>query len=189
MDSSRNELNHPNIVLIAIRDNPSLVPHYQPISLWNVSYKIISKIMAALLKPIMSNLISSPRMLLCRIDIFKRSSFWWWKLISRRHLIRSIGGSWMRSYGVLDFRKNGGRSFSSVCLLCPSLFFLTGVHWINLAFYIYLGNGCTLLRGELSRMWRSYPWHKNYIASSSYLPFAFCKWLVVLLQGKLERSM
>lgn len=51
-------LNHTFVTLIPKRDNPHLVEHFRPISLCNVIYKIISKILANRLRPLLDQIIS-----------------------------------------------------------------------------------------------------------------------------------
>lgn len=53
------ELNHINIVLIPKIQNPTMVTHFRLISLSNVAYKIISKLLAFRLKRVISKLISN----------------------------------------------------------------------------------------------------------------------------------
>jgi hypothetical protein len=48
------EFNHTNIALIPKVDHPSQVNHFRPISLTNFNYKIISKILANRLKPLLA---------------------------------------------------------------------------------------------------------------------------------------
>lgn len=52
------ELNHTNIVLISKVDNPRKITQFQPISLCNVVYKIISKVLTNRLKKVVSKVIS-----------------------------------------------------------------------------------------------------------------------------------
>lgn len=51
-------LNQTNIALIPKIDNPSTPNHFRPISLCNKAYKIISKILALRLKPLLPKIIS-----------------------------------------------------------------------------------------------------------------------------------
>jgi hypothetical protein len=52
------ELNHTHLALIPKIENPSKVSHFRPISLSNFAYKIISKILANRLKPLLKKIIS-----------------------------------------------------------------------------------------------------------------------------------
>ena len=51
------DLNQTNIALIPKIKNPTKMSDFQPISLCNISYKIISKVLANRLKPILSTII------------------------------------------------------------------------------------------------------------------------------------
>ena len=53
------EVNCSLIVLIPKISNPSTVNHFRPISLCNVIYKIISKLLTAKLRPHLDKIISS----------------------------------------------------------------------------------------------------------------------------------
>jgi hypothetical protein len=52
------EFNHTHIALIPKVDNPSSVNYFRPISLTNFNYKIISKILVNILKPLLHTIIS-----------------------------------------------------------------------------------------------------------------------------------
>lgn len=52
------DLNHTNIVLIPKNTHPETISQYRPISLCNFGYKIISKVLANRLKPLLPNLVS-----------------------------------------------------------------------------------------------------------------------------------
>lgn len=52
------EVNHSHLILIPKLDAPSLISHYRPINLCNVTYKLIAKILAKRLSLVMSNIIS-----------------------------------------------------------------------------------------------------------------------------------
>lgn len=53
-----NQINATHIVLISKVQNPENVSQFRPISLYNYSYKVLSKVMANHLKPLLSALIS-----------------------------------------------------------------------------------------------------------------------------------
>ena len=53
------KINHTNIVLIPKVQNPERMSEFRPISLCNVIYKIISKVLANSLKQVLPQIISS----------------------------------------------------------------------------------------------------------------------------------
>jgi hypothetical protein len=57
------EQNHTFIALIPKRLGASAVQHFQPLSLYNIIYKIISKLLANRLKHLLSKIIDKRRML------------------------------------------------------------------------------------------------------------------------------
>ena len=57
-NASLADLNKTNIVLIPKTNRPTKMSEFQPIRLYNVSYKIISKVLANRLKPILNSIIS-----------------------------------------------------------------------------------------------------------------------------------
>ena len=57
-NASLADLNKTNIVLIPKTNRPTKMSEFRPISLCNVSYKIISKVLANRLKPILNSIIS-----------------------------------------------------------------------------------------------------------------------------------
>lgn len=54
----RTPLNKTRIGLIPKNNNPYLINHFRPISLWNVTYKIISNILVNRIRPLINNIIS-----------------------------------------------------------------------------------------------------------------------------------
>lgn len=66
-----NSLNHMHITLIPKKKCPILVSDYRPISLYNVIYKLIAKVLSNRLKTILPNVISRVRVLLSQGVLFR----------------------------------------------------------------------------------------------------------------------
>lgn len=70
-NSSLKLINHTNIALIPKVENPEIFSNYRPISLCNVSYKIITKIIINRLKPLLNFCISKNQSALSQVSLFK----------------------------------------------------------------------------------------------------------------------
>ena len=65
------EQNHTFITLVPKQSGSHSVHQFRPISLCNISYKIISKILANRMKAVLSKIISPCNQLLCQVEAFK----------------------------------------------------------------------------------------------------------------------
>lgn len=70
------QLNHTNIALIPKSTSAFMVKHFRPISLCNVIYKIISKILSNRLQPLLSKLISPMQAAFVLADLSMIILFW-----------------------------------------------------------------------------------------------------------------
>jgi hypothetical protein len=66
-----NEPNHTYITLVPKQSGSHTIHHFRPISLCNITYKIISKILANRLKIVLPKIISPFQELLCLVGTFK----------------------------------------------------------------------------------------------------------------------
>lgn len=70
------ELNHTLVTLIPKKPKPSVITEFRPISLWNVAYRLITKVISNRLKPLLPHIISDTQ-----------GAFTWGRLITDNILI------------------------------------------------------------------------------------------------------
>jgi hypothetical protein len=90
------EFNHTHLALIPKIDNPSRPTQFRPISLSNFTYKIISKILANRLKPLLHNIISPNRLMALKLNMEKAFDHMEWSFILKILSCLGFSSKWIQ---------------------------------------------------------------------------------------------
>lgn len=137
LNGSRNlkELNKTHVVLIPKVKNPASLAEYRPISLFNVIYKIASKVLVNRLKPFLSNIISLNQIAFTRGRLITDNT---WVAFETFHYMGSVE---TRRYGSMAVKLDMSKAYDRVeWVIMRRIMEKMGFHvdWIRIASQLYL---------------------------------------------------